>query len=47
MLEGDLFFFDGIVSVAIYDATGVWMNSQPFTPEKVVKALREHGIGII
>lgn len=35
------------IAAAIYDATGVWMNSQPFTPQKVVKALRVHGIGII
>lgn len=35
------------IAAAIYDATGVWMNSQPFTPEKVVKALREQGIGVI
>ncbi len=35
------------IASAIYDATGVWVNSQPFTPEKVVKALREHGIGVI
>lgn len=35
------------IAAAIYDATGVWVNSQPFTPEKVVKALREQGIGVI
>lgn len=35
------------IAAAIYDATGVWMQSQPFTPEKVVKALREQGIGVI
>jgi CO/xanthine dehydrogenase Mo-binding subunit len=35
------------IAAAIYDATGVWVNSQPFTPQKVVKALREHGIGVI
>lgn len=35
------------IAAAIYDATGVWVNSQPFTPQKVVKALREHGIGLI
>ena len=35
------------IAAAIYDATGVWVNSQPFTPEKVVKALRQHGIGVI
>ncbi|WP_228845293.1 xanthine dehydrogenase family protein molybdopterin-binding subunit [Phototrophicus methaneseepsis] len=35
------------IAAAIYDATGVWMNSQPFTPDKVVAKLREHGIGVI
>ncbi len=35
------------IAAAIYNATGVWMTSQPFTPEKVVKALRQHGIGVI
>jgi CO/xanthine dehydrogenase Mo-binding subunit len=35
------------IASAIYDATGVWLDSQPFTPEKVVKALREHGIGVL
>ena len=35
------------IAAAIYDATGVWMDSQPFTPEKVVKKLREQGIGVI
>ena len=32
------------IAAAIYDATGLWMDSQPFTPEKVVKALREERI---
>jgi CO/xanthine dehydrogenase Mo-binding subunit len=35
------------IASAIYDATGAWLDSQPFTPEKVVKALREHGIGVL
>ncbi len=35
------------IAAAIYDATGVWFNSQPFTPEKVVAALRERGVGVI
>ena len=33
------------IAAAIYDATGVWVDSQPFTAEKVVVALRQHGIG--
>lgn len=35
------------IAAAIYDATGVWIDSQPFTPQKVVKALRAAGIGVI
>ena len=35
------------IAAAIYDATGVWLDSQPFTAQKVVKALREQGIGVI
>ncbi|MGJ3238190.1 MAG: xanthine dehydrogenase family protein molybdopterin-binding subunit [Anaerolineae bacterium] len=35
------------IAAAVHDATGVWLNQQPFTPDKVVKALRQQGIGII
>ena len=35
------------ISAAIFDATGVWMDSQPFSAQKVVKALRAQGIGQI
>ena len=35
------------IASAIYQATGVWIDSQPFTPQKVVKALRAEGIGMI
>jgi CO/xanthine dehydrogenase Mo-binding subunit len=35
------------IAAAIHHATGVWLNSQPFTPDKVVKALRAKGIGVI
>ncbi|MDE2949493.1 MAG: xanthine dehydrogenase family protein molybdopterin-binding subunit [Chloroflexota bacterium] len=35
------------IAAAIYDATGVWVDSQPFTAQKVVKALRQHGIGSV
>ena len=34
------------IAAAIYDATGVWMDSQPFTAQRVVEALRGRGIGI-
>ncbi len=35
------------IAAAIYDATGVWVDSQPFTGQKVVAALRDQGIGIL
>ncbi len=35
------------IAAAIYDATGVWVDSQPFLAQKVVKALRKHGIGAV
>jgi CO/xanthine dehydrogenase Mo-binding subunit len=33
------------IAAAIHDATGVWIDTLPFIPERVVKALRAHGIG--
>jgi len=35
------------IAAAVHDATGVWMDTLPLTPERVVKALREHGIGFV
>ncbi len=35
------------IAAAIYDATGAWVDSQPFTPQKVLKALRRQGIGAV
>ena len=35
------------IAAAIYDATGVWVDAQPFTAQRVVKALRSQGIGAI
>ncbi|MEL6307397.1 MAG: xanthine dehydrogenase family protein molybdopterin-binding subunit [Chloroflexota bacterium] len=35
------------IAAAVHDATGVWLNEQPFTPDKVVVALREKGLGVI
>jgi CO/xanthine dehydrogenase Mo-binding subunit len=29
------------VAAAIHDATGVWLSEQPFTPERVLRALGE------
>ncbi len=35
------------VAAAVYDATGVWLDEIPMTPDKVVMALRAHGLGVI
>jgi CO/xanthine dehydrogenase Mo-binding subunit len=33
------------IAAAVADATGVWIDSIPLTPDKVVAALRKHGVG--
>ena len=33
------------VVAAVHDATGVWFDEIPLTPDRVVASLREHGIG--
>lgn len=35
------------VVAAVYDATGVWIDSLPLTPDRVVAALRAHGMGVV
>jgi CO/xanthine dehydrogenase Mo-binding subunit len=35
------------IIAALHDATGVWMDSIPLTPDLVVKSLREHEIGVL
>ncbi|MBI1280267.1 MAG: molybdopterin-dependent oxidoreductase [Anaerolineaceae bacterium] len=35
------------VAAAVFDATGVWIDVLPMTPERVVAALRKQGIGIL
>jgi CO/xanthine dehydrogenase Mo-binding subunit len=35
------------ITAALRDATGVWFNQIPLTPEHVAMTLREHGIGVI
>jgi CO/xanthine dehydrogenase Mo-binding subunit len=47
MAEMPFLPFTPALSAAIHDATGVWLTHQPFTPDKVVKELRKHGIGAI
>lgn len=45
MAEMPLLTLAPAIAAAIYDATGVWMDWLPLTPDRVVAALREHGIG--
>jgi CO/xanthine dehydrogenase Mo-binding subunit len=33
------------IADAVHDATGVWLHTLPFTPDRVVAALRAHGVG--
>ncbi len=35
------------IAAAVHDATGVWIDSIPLTPESVVFKLRERGLGVI
>jgi CO/xanthine dehydrogenase Mo-binding subunit len=35
------------IAAAVHDATGVWIDSIPMTPERVVAALRAHGVGVL
>ena len=35
------------IASAVHDATGVWMDQIPLTPDFVVPKLREHGLGVI
>ncbi len=34
------------IAAAVHEATGVWLHQQPFTPDRVVKAFREQGVGV-
>lgn len=35
------------IAAAIHDATGIWVDSQPFTAQKVAAALRQRGVGAL
>ncbi len=35
------------IAAAVHDATGVWIDAIPMTPERVVAALRQQGIGVL
>jgi CO/xanthine dehydrogenase Mo-binding subunit len=34
------------ICAALHDATGVWIDQIPLTPDRVVKALRAHGVAV-
>ncbi|MFO7322960.1 MAG: xanthine dehydrogenase family protein molybdopterin-binding subunit [Chloroflexota bacterium] len=34
------------IAAAVHDATGVWIDKLPLTPDRVVAALREQGVGL-
>jgi len=33
------------IAMAIYDATGAWLNHQPMTPERVLAAIQSREAG--
>ncbi len=35
------------IAAAVHDATGVWIDSIPMTPERVVATLRREGVGVL
>ncbi len=35
------------IAAAVYDATGVWLDDIPMTPDRVLPQLRAHGIGVL
>jgi len=35
------------IAAAVHDATGVWIDAIPMTPERVVAALRQQGVGVL
>jgi CO/xanthine dehydrogenase Mo-binding subunit len=39
--------FAPAITAALHDATGVWFDQIPLTPERVAMTLRAHGIGVI
>ena len=47
MAEMPFIPFAPAVAAAVHDATGVWFDRIPLTPERVVARLREKGLGVI
>jgi CO/xanthine dehydrogenase Mo-binding subunit len=35
-----------VVANAVANATGVWLNEVPFTPQRVLQAIHEQGRGV-
>ena len=35
------------IAAAVHEATSVWVDDLPMTPERVVAALRREGVGIL
>lgn len=46
MAEMPLLTLAPAIAAAVYDATGVWIDRLPMTPDKVVAAFREQGVGV-
>lgn len=46
MAEMPLIPFAPALAAAIYDATGVWFDDLPFTPDRLVARFRESGLGV-
>ena len=47
MAEMPFITFAPAITAALHDATGVWFDQIPLTPERVAMILRTHGIGVI
>jgi len=47
MAEMPLLTLAPAIAAAVYDATGVWLDALPMTPDRVVAALREQGVGVL
>ncbi len=47
MAEMPLIPLAAAIAAAVHDATGVWINDLPMTPDRVVAKLREQGVGVL
>ena len=46
MAEMPLVSLAAAIAIAIHNATGVWLNQQPMTPERVLDALQSQTVPI-